>query len=79
MSRKDKKYARKDAEFYPPRIVLTTSEIEQVPFLPSARLSLLGIKVTGIADQSSICQGFNLPVFRRIQRGIILHVIVGSI
>ena len=73
MSRKDKKYARRDREFYPPRIVLTTSEIEQVPTRSSA--SPLHVKVTGIADQSSVCQGFNLPILRRIKRGMVLHII----
>jgi hypothetical protein len=68
MSRKDKKYARRDNEAYPPRIVLTISEMEHVLFRSSVKQ--LRIKVTGIAEQSSVCQGFNLPILHRIKRGM---------
>ena len=72
MSRKDKKYAKRDKEAYPPRIVLTISEMKHLLFRSSAKQ--LHIKVTGIAEQSSVCQGFNLPILHRIKRGGVLHI-----
>ena len=72
MSRRDKKYAKRDNEAYPPRIVLTISEIKHLLFRSSVKQ--LHIKVTGIAEQSSVCQGFNLPILHRIKKGRILHI-----
>jgi hypothetical protein len=72
MSRKDKKYAKRDKEAYPPRIVLTISEMKHVLFRSSA--TQLRIKVTGIAEQSSVCQGFNLPLLHRIKRGMFYFI-----
>ena len=75
VSRKEKKSAKRDKETYPPRIVLTISEIEDVPFRTSARRLQCHVTVTGIAEQRSVCQGFNLPILHRVKRGKVCNII----
>ena len=66
LSRNAKKHERRAEEIYPPRMVLTIYKTQQTSLIPTTSpIPLLHVNVRGIADQSSICQGFNLPTFKR--------------
>ena len=70
LSRKAKR-SRRNEGVYPPRIVITVSKIEKARWIrPVGQISQLHVNVKGIADQSSVCQGFDLL---RINQGKISH------